>query len=359
MNMNQQPTTMHVNKANTTLTPERQIGGGGGGGPPTCNNQYVTKINTYYTTMPYYIGVVNHTTLPTSYSQVMSLTYTSMSLSLGMSSTQSYDESATGTILSSNPSWSGAGQTYTTKETGTTANSGRGLSPPDQNIAVIGYSHFEMQVIYQTVYHYSVDGSYCAYDGKTTTTTLKLLNANNGTFDLVEGFLSSIYNSNYSLDPIINTIISNMVQTKEIGLAPTNYIDNVSFSQASQSYMKSVTSYGFNANGFDWAGVAIAAIGVAIAIAGILAAPETAGFSLLAAGAIISAMGLSWSLVPALSTTTYYSVTQASSDFADFSLSNPNPISSTTYMYIAQGSQTFNGTSYQVPVNIWNVTQWG
>ncbi len=359
MNMNQQPTTMHVNKANTTLTPERQIGGGN---PPICKNQYVTKVSTYYGTMPYYIGVVNHTTIPIN--NELSMTFSThyfMNPTVGVSSMQSYDKSAAGIILSSNPSWSGTEQTSGINLLGVGVNSVKGIIPPDQNIAVIGYRHFEMQDIYQTVYHYSVNGSYYTYDGKTTTTTLKLLNANNGNFDLVANSMGMIYRSNYSLDPIINTIIGNIVQSIGIVVPSIHSIDNINFTQASQSYMNSVTNRSFNVNGFNVKGIALADIGIGIAVIGILAALKTEGANLTIsnADAIIAGMGLSWAQIPALTTTTYYGTAQSSSDFVDFSLSNPQSVNVTTYMYVAQGSQTLNGLSYQVPVSIWNVTQWG
>ncbi|MHB1663380.1 MAG: hypothetical protein ACYCSG_06085, partial [Thermoplasmataceae archaeon] len=59
---------------------------------------------------------------------------------------------------------------------------------------MIGYGHFEMQlVVTKTTYEY-VDGPYCAYGGSSTSAVTTLLNANNGTFDFESGFLVNLFN---------------------------------------------------------------------------------------------------------------------------------------------------------------------
>ncbi len=351
MNMNQAPTMFPLNKANSSLSPDKFIGGGGG-----CYNVVRSSVSTYWGPLPYYIGVVNHTTLPTDYEMSIGLSLTNISLNFGASSTQSYDESSSGTVLSTNPSWAGAGQEAKTEQISYGATSGKGLTPPDHNIVMIGYGHFEMQDIFSKVYVFNPVG--CVYEGTYNTTTLKIVNPNNGSFDLVSGFMSTLYKTNYSLDPLINAFIQHMVRSTPELVNATSYLDNVSYSMASQSYVNDVTARGFNSNGFSWLKVGMAALGVGISIAAIVSAPETAGFSLVGAAYLMSELGLGFSLVPALTTTTYYSATHATNDFVDFSLTNGQSFNVTAYLYVAEGYQTLNGSSYSVPSGFWNVTNW-
>jgi hypothetical protein len=285
IDMQKQPIVTPVYTSNALIYkahPDRQIGGGGS--PPKCNNVVHTHVYQYWGPLPILMG-----NIPLNSSSSLAYAYSilngkyQVSFSSSQVTASSNQKMYTQLSSSGNSAWSDSAANFMYTGTGSYIPA---VSIPSylENISMIGYGHFEYQMVVTTTTYLFVDGSYCAYGSTATSAVLKLINGNNGTFDFEEGYLVNLFNvpqsnasqfMNYNWKQFFNAGLS---QDHSYNLPAGSYKDviNISFLANNFQTAASKAVSADNNLALVWAGVSLA-----LSIAAIIAVPLTGGASLL------------------------------------------------------------------------------
>ena len=319
-NMNSPPIVMPINSTNSSINhlhKLRQIGGGGG--TIRCNNIVTQHDYQYWAPLPIIMAdiPVNQTVLSYGYYNLNGNFKTCILGNSGTSTTVKWEEQT-----STSGAWSDTNAQFNNSMknslTSTSSNPTNG-----NNMSMIGFGHFEYQMVFTTTKYFYVDGDYCAYGGTSSSYVLKLINANNGTFDYVTGPVAYLFHvPATNLSKFVNLSWKAFFNN---GLTPDHTFSNVPISST-----VSTTSFYYYANSYestkqvvskDFNYTAMIAGGVALGltIAAIAATPITGGTSLLVltftAGAIMTAgtslaLGISASLIQASASPMFVSTSQ-------------------------------------------------
>ncbi len=360
--MQKQPIVAPVNTTNALIYrehPNIRIGGGA----PDCNNIVKTHVYQYWGPLPIIMGNIplNSTSNLPFYYSIINGKY-QVSFSSSAVTTSSTQEVSSQLSSTNNAAWSdsAANFIYTGSLNGIPASSYPAYL---QNVSMIGYGHFEYQIIVTTTTYLYVGGSYCAYGTTATTAVIKLINGNNGTFDYESGYIVNLFNvpennasqfMNYNWKQFFDAGLS---QDASYNIPANSYKDVINISFLANNFQttasKAVTSLDNMA--LLWAGVSLG-----LTIAAIAAAPFTGGTSLLllsftAAGLITSgaALGTAISANVISSQNPTMEVSTAENNITTLEFSNqvlpyatPNNMIVNLYQCGLPVTQYINGTPY-------------
>ena len=291
-NMNSPPIVMSINSTNNSvdhLHKMRQIGGGGGGGGGAirCNNDVTQYIYQFKGPMPILIG-----NIPVNALSALSYSYSSLQGSYTVSLDGNQESYTTGGWVdqtSTSGAWSDSNANFqiATRDGGSTTSS----NPEQyQNISMIGYGNFTMQMVFTKTIYESVDGSYCVDDGTSYSSVTQVINANNGSFDYEEGFAVNLYHIpeqdastfvNLDWNAFFDSGLT--VDHQYTGVRPgsTNITNQFSFFASGYETATQQEIQSINTKAMILGAVSLG-LSIAATVAVLIAAPETAGLSLAA-----------------------------------------------------------------------------
>ncbi len=240
------------------------------------------------------------------------------------------------------------------------------------NMSMIGFGHFEYQMVFTTTQYYYVDGSYCAYGGTSSSYVLKLLNADNGTFDYLEGPVAYEFHI-----PQVNLsafVHRNWKAFFDAGLSPDQTFSNVPLSSTVNTTTFFYYAHAYEttkqvaSNYYNNAAMIAGGVALGLTIAAIAAAPITGGTSLLVltltAGGLIAgvdslAFGIHASELASSASPMFISTTQLILNTMTFTNYNyiyqsgsgsDSPITITLYQSASPESMVINGEEYSFNV---------
>jgi hypothetical protein len=371
-NMNSPPIVIPINNTTSSvnhLHKLRQIGGGGGGGAIRCNNVVTQHVYQYWGPLPIIMADIplNGSQLDYSLNNLNGNFKTCIQGNSGTSTTTGWTEQT-----STSGAWSDSGAQFNNslRISGTS-----GSSDPTEynNMSMIGFGHFEYQMVFTTTQYFYVDGSYCAYAGSSSSYVLKLLNADNGTFDYISGPVSSEFH-------IPNSTLSAFVKHDWKAFFDNGLTPDQTFSNVPLSSTVNTTTFYFYANAYEttqqkaanllnYGAMLAAGVAIGLTIAAIAAVPITGGTSLLvlsftATGLMTAgvslALGVSASLVQSSASPMFVSGSQLQVNtifFTNFNYIYPagssgsdGPMTISLYQSSSQESMVINGQEYNFNV---------
>ena len=372
-NMNSPPIVIPINNTTSSvnhLHKLRQIGGGGGGGAIRCNNVVTQHVYQYWGPLPIILADIplNGSQLDYSLNNLNGNFKTCIEGTSGTSTTTGWTEQT-----STSGAWSDSGAQFN--------NSGRtsgmsGSSDPVEynNMSMIGFGHFEYQLVFTSTKYVYVYGSYWTYAGSSSSYVIKLLNADNGTFDYISGpVLYEFHIPSANLSAFVNLDWKAFFDN---GLTPDQ-----TFSSVSLSLGVNTTTFYYDANAYEtvqqkaanllnYGAMIASGVAIGLTIAAIaVSAVATGGASLLVltftaggiiAGGVALAAGIAASIVQSQAAPMFVSSSQLQVNTIFFTNQNyinsagssgsDGPMTISLYQSSSQESMVINGQEYNFNV---------
>ena len=371
-NMNSPPIVIPINNTTSSvnhLHKLRQIGGGGGA--IRCNNEVTQQhVYQYWGPLPIIMADIplNGSQLDYSLNNLNANFKTCIQGNSGTSTTTKWVEQT-----STSGAWSDSGAQFN-NSLRTSGTSGSSDPVEYNNMSMIGFGHFEYQMVFTTTQYFYVDGSYCAYGGTSSSYVLKLLNADNGTFDYISGPVASLFH-------IPSANLSAFVKHDWKAFFDNGLTPDQTFSNVPLGLGVNTTTFYYDANAYETVqqkaanllndgamiatGVALGLVIAAIAVSAVV----TDGASLLIlsftdtgiiAGGVALAAGISASIVQSQAAPMFVSSSQLQVNtifFTNFNYIYPpgsngsdGPMTISLYQSSSTESMVINGQEYNFNV---------
>ena len=328
-NMNSQPIAIPINSTNSSVNHLHKLSQiGGGGSYIRCNNNVEQHVYQYWGPLPIIMADIplNESELSYSYFNLNGNFKTCIMGNSGTSTTTKWVEQT-----STSGAWSDTSAQFNnsmkTLQISSSSNPTYG-----NNMSMIGFGHFEYQMVFTTTQYFYVDGSYCAYAGASSSYVLKLLNPDNGTFDYLAGPVA--YEFHIPQANLSAFFHRNWKAFFDAGLSPDQTFSNVPL-----SLTVNTTTFYYYANAYEtthqkaanllnYGAMLAGGVALGLTIAAIAAVPITGGASLLVlsftatglmAAGVSLAMGVSASLVQSSASPMFISTTQLAVNSISFS----------------------------------------
>ncbi|MHB8360261.1 MAG: hypothetical protein ACYDAO_07465 [Thermoplasmataceae archaeon] len=344
-NMNQNPIIIPINKSKTF----REIGPGGGS--TRCIPVWVPfSVSTFWGPLP---QLIVQEPLDSGFSLAFNTGNFTGNFSTTIDSVKAVSPESgqiSGAVTSACQSWGTGSASFSFHN-----NDGSSNPTVNHTIGVIALAHVEYQITLSRLYLNWYSGDTFLGSVKTTykSTTFKVDNINNGSFEYESGYLPILYGMNiteagYNWSAFFD---SGLQVDNSYTISSGQTLNNINYTFQSSTFKTATGSA--ETTGLSQVGIAVAGLGIGIAIAAIVFAPETAGVSLAALGIGVSEIGVGMSEIQQTMNVPLF-VTDQKQEINFLGFANQNygsyagDVILNTYQYSGTESMGFGNSYYTV-----------